>query len=118
LKKNIPDDILLTLAPKNYKEFELYYGTTGPDHKMYETNFFYDTTQLIFEKVTIEKNYEFYLPSLQLANFSDGEYGETFDYYLKQIIDLDQKRFCESVKNLTYPERNPIKWYYEKLKCE
>ena len=68
-KKKIPESILIILVPENYTEFGIYYGTTGPDHKMGKTNFFYDTTRLIFEQATSEKNSDFYLPSLNLASW-------------------------------------------------
>ena len=38
-KKKIPEYILIKLVPENYTEFGLYYGTTGPDHKLGKTDF-------------------------------------------------------------------------------
>jgi hypothetical protein len=117
-KKKIPESILIKLVPENYTEFGLYYGTTGPDHKMGKTDFFYDTTQLIFEEVTSEKNPDFYLPSLNLASFADGEYAEGFIEYLELIINSDKEKFCESLSGIKYKNRNPIKYYSELNKCE
>jgi len=48
-KKEIPISVLLKLVPKNHDEFGLYYGTTESDNILGETDFFYDTTRLIFE---------------------------------------------------------------------
>ena len=114
----IPEDILLNLVPKNNSEFSIFYGTTGPESKLYETSFFYDTTRLIFEKVIDDKREEFYLPSLHLASFADGEFFELFVYYLKEIINHDKEKFCNSVKGKKYTERNPIKYYYKENDCE
>lgn len=82
-KKKIPESILIKLVPVNYDEFGKYYETTGPDHKMSKTEFFYDTTRLIFEQVISKNNNDFYLPSLNLASFADGEYAEEFIEYLE-----------------------------------
>ena len=117
-KKKIPEFILIKLVPENYTEFGKYYRTTGPDHKMSETDFFYDTTRLIFEQVTSKKNNEFYLPSLNLASFADGEYAEDFIDYLKLIINTDKEKFCKSLSEVKYKNRNPIKYYSELNKCE
>ena len=114
----IPESALLGLVPESYEEFELYYATTYPDDKLQGTQFFYVTTSMIFKKVTIEKSEEFYLPSIQLASFADGEYGEEFVDYLEKIIKIDSKKFCESVKGKEYTKHNPIKYYFEKLKCQ
>ena len=115
--KVIPENILLNLVPENISEFIIYYGTTGPENILYETNFFYDTSILIFEQVIDEKNEMFYLPSLKLASFADGEFFELFDYYLKEIIKLDKEKFCDSVKGKKYTESNPIKFYYLENDC-
>ena len=117
-KKKIPEFILIKLVPENYTEFGLYYGTTGPDHKLGKTDFFYDTTRLIFEQVTSEKKSEFYLPSLNLASFADGEYAEEFIEYLELIINTDKETFCKSLSRIKYKNRNPIKYYSELNKCE
>ncbi len=117
-KKKIPKSILIKLVPENYTEFGLYYRTTGPDHKLGKTDFFYETTRLIFEQVTSEKNSDFYLPSLNLASFADGEYAEKFIEYLELIINTDKKKFCESLNGIKYKNRNPIKYYSELNKCE
>lgn len=117
-KKKIPESILIKLVPENYTEFGKYYGTTGPDHKMRQTDFFYDTTRLIFEQVISEKNYDFYLPSLNLASFADGEYAEGFIEYLEIIINTDKEKFCESLSGIKFKNINPIKYYSELNKCE
>ncbi|WP_223033633.1 hypothetical protein [Hanstruepera marina] len=117
-KKKIPEYILIKLVPENYTEFGLYYGTTGPDHKLGKTDFFYETTRLIFEQVTSEKNSDFYLPSLNLASFADGEYAEEFIEYLELIINADKEKFCESLSGIKYRNRNPIKYYSELNNCE
>lgn len=77
-KKELSDTVLITLVPNNYNEFKLLYGTTYPGNKMQNTRFFYNVTQLIFDKFIIEKKEKFYLPSLQLSSFADGEFGESF----------------------------------------
>lgn len=117
-KKKIPESILIKLVPENYTEFGIYYGTTGPDHKMGKTDFFYATTRLIFEQVTSEKNSDFYLPSLNLASFADGECAEGFIEFLELIINSDKEKFCESLSGIKYKNRNPIKYYSELNKCE
>ena len=117
-KKKIPEYILIKLVPENYTEFGLYYGTTGPDHKLGKTDFFYETTRLIFEQVTSKKNSDFYLPSLNLASFADGEYAEEFIEYLELIINADKEKFCESLSGIKYRNRNPIKYYSELNNCE
>ena len=117
-EKEIPESILIKLVPENYTEFGIYYGTTGPDHKLGKTAFFYDTTRLIFEQVTSEKNNVFYLPSLNLASFADGEYAEEFIEYLELIINTDKEKFCKSISEIKYNNRNPIKYYSELNKCE
>ena len=117
-KKKILEYILIKLVPENYTEFGLYYGTTGPDHKLGKTDFFYETTRLIFEQVTSEKNSDFYLPSLNLASFADGEYAEEFIEYLELIINADKEKFCESLSGIKYRNRNPIKYYSELNNCE
>ena len=117
-KKKIPESILIKLVPENDSEFGAYYATTGPDHKMGETDFFYETTRLIFEKVTSEKIPQFYLPSLNLASYADGEYAEEFLEYLELIINSDKEKFCNSLSKIKHKNRNPIKYYSELNKCE
>lgn len=117
-KKEIPNSILLKLVPDNYAEFDMYYGTTGSDHKLAKTDFFYDTTRLIFEKVSSEKNNDFYLPSLKLISFADGEFAEEFIEYLELIIEMDKEKFCKSINGKEYAKHNPIKYYSELNKCE
>ncbi|WP_282160909.1 hypothetical protein [Ulvibacterium marinum] len=117
-EKEIPLDILVCLVPKDYSEFELYYGTTYPDHKMAQTGFFYETTQKIFEQVTSVKNNEFYLPSLKLISFADGEFAEEFIEYLELIIGMDKEKFCRAINGKEYVNHNPIKYYAELNKCE
>jgi|TARA_B110000037_G_C16965137_1_gene442633 hypothetical protein len=117
-KEEIPKSILKKLVPENNSEFGMYYGTTGPDHKLGKTDFFYGTTRLIFEQVTSENNSDFYLPSLNLASFSDGEYAEEFIEYLELIINTDKEKFCKSLSGIKYKNHNPIKYYSELNKCE
>jgi hypothetical protein len=117
-KKEIPKTVLIKLVPENYAEFDIYYGTTGPDHKLGKTDFFYETTRLIFEEVTSGKNNDFYLSSLNLASFADGEYAEDFIEYLELIINADKEKFCKSISGIKYKNRNPIKYYSELNKCE
>ena len=117
-KEIIPESVLIKLVPENYTEFGNYYETTEPEHKMGKTDFFYDTTRLIFEKVISEKKSDFYLPSLNLASFADGEYAEEFMVYLELIINTDKKKFCKSLSRIKYKNRNPIKYYSELNKCE
>lgn len=117
-KKIIPLNILKGLVPNDNSEFELYYATTYPDQKLSETDFFYDTTRLIFEQVTFKKNDDFYLPSLKLISFADGEYAEEFIEYLELIIKMDNKKFCESIIGKEYANHNPIKYYSDLNKCE
>ncbi|WP_443633470.1 hypothetical protein ABXT64_00690 [Candidatus Marifrigoribacter sp. Uisw_064] len=117
-EKEIPKSFLIRLVPGNYAEFGIYYATTGPNHKLGKTNFFYDTTRLIFVEVTSEKNNEFYLPSLKLISFADGEYAEDFIEYLEIIIKMDKDKFCKSIIGKEYANRNPIKYHSESNKCE
>ena len=114
----IPDSILLKLVPEDHKEFGLYYDTTGPDHKLGKTSFFYETTELIFEKVVSENNDDFYMPSILLASFADGEYAEGFLDKLELIIKSDTIRFCESITGKEFTRENPIKYYSEEYKCK
>jgi hypothetical protein len=116
-KKEIPDSVLLKLVPENHNEFGLYYGTTEPDHKLGETDFFYDTTRLIFEQVTSKKNNDFYLPSLKLISFADGEFEEDFIESLELIIKMDKEKFCNSIIGQEYVKHNPIKYYSDLYKC-
>ena len=117
-KTQIPDSVLIKLVPKNHIEFRIYYGTTEPDHILGKTEFFYETTRLIFERVISEKNIDFYLPSLKLISFADGEFAEEFTYYLELIIKMDKEKFCKSVSGKEYVKHNPIKYYSELNKCE
>ena len=117
-KSEIPETVLLGLVPYSHDEFELYYATTYPDNKLQDSQFFYISTKMIFKKVTIENSENFYLPSFQLASFADGEYGEEFIEFLEEIINIDNKKFCESVKGKGYAKHNPIKYYYDELKCK
>ena len=117
-KKEIPKSVLIKLVPENHTEFGIYYGTTGPDHKLGKTDFFYKSTRLIFEQVTVEKNDDFYLPSLKLISFADGEFAEDFIEYLELIIKMDEEKFCESIKSKEYAKHNPIKYYSELNKCK
>jgi len=105
-------------VPTNQDEFGLYYGTTYPDHKLYESNFFYDTSNMIFGQVIYEKNEKFYPLALQLASFADGEYAEWFIENLEGIIALDPPKFCRSAKGKEYLRYNPMKYFYEDLQCE
>lgn len=117
-KEKIPDSILINLVPINDSDFDIYYRTTGPDHELGETDFFYDTTRLIFEKVTSEKNNDFYLPSLKLISFADGEFVEEFIEYLELIIKMDKEKFCKAISGKEYVKHNPIKYYSELNECE
>lgn len=116
-KSELPDSILIKLSPQNYEEFRLLYGTTHPDSKLKNTGFFYTVTQLIFDKVILEKKEIFYLPCLQLASFADGEFGESFVDNLKVIINLDKVKFCTSIKGKDYANHNPIKYFAEQYNC-
>jgi hypothetical protein len=117
-KTKIPESILIKLVPENYTEFRIFYGTTAPDHQLGKTNFFYHSTRMIFEQVTSKKNNDFYLPSLNLASFADGEYAEEFIEYLQLIIKMDKEKFCESISQIKHRNHNPIKYYSELNKCE
>jgi hypothetical protein len=112
-KLELPDSVLLKLVPDSFEEFKLLYGTTHPDSKMQKTGFFYTVTQKIFDKVIVEKKENFYLPSLQLASFADGEFGEGFVDNLKVIIKLDKNKFCTSIKGKRYADHNPIRYLAE-----
>lgn len=117
-KSDMPDSVLIKIAPKNIEEFILLYHTTSPDSKMQKTGFFHKITQNIFDKVIIENDNNFYLPSIQLASFADGEFGEGFIENLEKIIELDTSKFCESIKAKEYSSHNPIKYYAEQNKCK
>lgn len=117
-KSELPDSVLLKLVPNCHEEFELLYGTTYPDNKMQNTGFFYNVTQLIFDKFISEKKEKFYLPSLQLASFADGEFGESFVENLEVIIKYDKNKFCESIKGKKYADHNPIRYFAKQNKCK
>jgi len=117
-QKEIPKSVLLDLVPKNDKEFSLYYETTYPEHKLAETDFFNRTTIMIFNQVINHRNEDFYLPSLNLISFADGEFGEIFIEYLQKIIDIDQRKFCISISQKEYSKSNPIKHYSELNGCK
>ena len=116
--KKISKAELLKLIPKTHHEFSLYYQTTGPDHILYDTNFFYDSARMIFEQVLNEKNEKFYLPSLKLASYAYGEFVEGFIENLDLIINMNKVKFCESVKEKELAELDLIKYYYELNKCD
>jgi hypothetical protein len=116
-KSELPDSVLLKLVPESYEEFKFLLGTTYPDNKMKNTGFFSLVTQHIFNKVIIEKNEQFYLPSLQLASFADGGFGEGFVDNLKVIIEQDKNKFCKSIKGKEYAGHNPMRYFCEKY-CE
>ena len=115
-KEEIPEIVLLNLVPENYGEFKLFYDTTSPDYKIKNSGFFYHVTDLIFEKYTKKRDESFYLPSLKLASFADGEFGESFVDYLEKIIELDPEKFCIAVKDQEYIKYNPIRYFFEN-KC-
>lgn len=117
-KSELPDTVLLKLVPDSYDEFELLYSTSYPDNKMQNTGFFYTVTQRIFDKFIIEKKELFYMPSLQLASFADGEFGESFVEKLDVIIKLDKNKFCKSAKGKKFADHNPIKYYLEENPCK
>lgn len=117
-KEKIPKPNLLKLVPENYKEFEFFYSTTYPNHKLGNTDFFYEITRKIFEQVTEKKDNEFYIPSLNLASYADGEFAEEFIEYLELIINSDNEKFCKSLNEIKLKDRNPIKYYIELNKCE
>lgn len=117
-KTELSDTVLINLVPNNYDEFKLLYGTTYPGNKMQNTGFFYTVTQLIFDKFIIEKKEKFYLPSLQLSSFADGEFGESFVENLEVIIKLDKNKFCISIKGKKYADHNPIKYFSEQNNCK
>jgi hypothetical protein len=116
--KKIPRAILLKLVPKNYEEFSKFYETTYPDNELSKTGFFYKTTEKIFNEVIENNNEDFYLPSLKLASFADGEYAEGFIEKLELIIKMDVKKFCKSIKDKDYAKQNPIEYYAELHNCE
>jgi hypothetical protein len=117
-KSELPDSVLLKLVPDSYDEFEFLYGTTYPNNKMQNTGFFDSLTQRIFDKVIIEKKELFYLPSLQLASFADGEFGEGFVDNLKVIIERDKNKFYSSIKGKWFANRNTIKYYSTQNDCK
>jgi hypothetical protein len=117
-KQELPDSVLLRLVPVNYDEFGLLYSTTSPDNRMQNTGFFSSVTQQIFNKVIVAKNEMFYLPCLQLASFADGEFGEDFTDKLEVIINLDNNKFCNSIKGKSYADHNPIKYFADQLNCK
>lgn len=117
-KSELPDSVLLKLAPDSYDEFKLFYRTTGPDHKMQNTGFFYAVTQQIFDKLLKEKKEVFYFPSIQLASFADGEFGEDFIFNLEAIIKLDKNKFCRSIKGKWFANHSPIKYYSDQNGCK
>ncbi len=117
-KSVLPDSILLKLVPDNDKEFGLLYGTTHSDRKLQDSGFFYNVTQQIFDKFIIEKKEKFYFPSIQLASFADGEFGETFVDNLEVIIKLDKNKFCKSIKGKWFTNHNPIKYYSDQNDCK
>lgn len=114
-KEPIPDAVLLKLVPEDDEQFSLYYETTYPDHRMNGTGFFYHSSRAIFEKALQSKNQNFYVPSLQLISFADGEYAELFLEYLDRIVEQDKKKFCETVRTKHYISQNPMKYYWETL---
>lgn len=114
-KKTIPKPILLQLVPKNYTEFGIYYGTTYPNQEVSKTSFFNDTSKSIFRHVFDDQ--DFYLPSLQLISFADGEFAEEFTGYLELIIKNDKEKFCNAIQGKEYLTRNPIKYYSELHGC-
>ena len=117
-KEKIPKLNLLKLVPQSYSEFEFFYATTEPNHKLRNTDFFYEISREIFEQVTKKKDNDFYIPSLNLASYADGEFAEEFNKYLKLIIDSDKEKFCKSISEIKLKDRNPIKYYIELNKCE
>ncbi len=114
-KKKIPKSILLQLVPKNYSEFDSYYGTTHPNQGLSETSFFYDTSKSIFRHAFDDE--DFYLPSLQLISFADGEFAEEFTEFLELIIENDKEKFCNAIQGKKYLKQNPIKYYSELHDC-
>jgi hypothetical protein len=68
--------------------------------------------------VTNAQNNNFYLPSLKLISFADGEFAEEFIEYLELIIEMDKEKFCKSINGKEYDKHNPIKYYSKLNKCE
>jgi len=64
-----------------------------------------------------KKNNDFYLPSLMLISFADGEFQEDFIESLELIIKMDKEKFCNSIKGQEYVKQNPIKFYSDLYKC-
>ena len=114
----IPKSILLKLVPNNYDEFKKYYETTYANIELAKTGFFYETTEKIFNEVIENNNEDFYLPSLRLASYADGEYAEGFIEKLKLIIKMNEKKFCKSIQDKDYANYNPIEYYAELYNCE
>jgi hypothetical protein len=114
----IPESILIQLVPNNYDEMSRYYDTTSPEHQLGKTDFFYQTSQMIFDQVILNNNADFYLPSLRLASFADGEYGEGFTDNLELIINMNTQKFCDSIVGKDYVNRNPINYYAELYNCK
>ncbi|MBK7212091.1 MAG: hypothetical protein IPH88_02090 [Bacteroidales bacterium] len=117
-KKELPDSVLLKLVPCTDEEFAILYGTTSPGNSLQSTGFFSEVTQQIFNRTIIDRKENFYLPSLQLASFADGEFGEDFTDNLEKIILLDKSKFCKSIKGKSYADRNPIKYFARVNRCE
>ena len=117
-KEKIPKLNLLKIVPKSYKEFNLFYTTTEPNHILGNTDFFYEITREIFEQVTEKKDNDFYIPSLNLASYADGEFAEEFIEYLELIINSNKEKFCRAITKIKLKDRNPIKYYVELNKCE
>ena len=116
--KKIPKSILLKLVPNNYEEFSKYYETTYTDNELAKSGFFFETSNNIFNEVILNKNDDFYLPSLRLASFADGEFAEGFIDKLELIIKIDEDKFCNSIKGKNYANHNPIEYYAELQNCE
>lgn len=114
-KKDIPKPILLKLVPKNYTEFGSYYETTDPNQGLSETSFFYDTSRSIFSHTFDDET--FYIPSLQLISYADGEFAEEFIEHLERIIEKDKEKFCNAIQGKEYLKRNPMKYYSELHGC-
>lgn len=110
-KEDISIEELQKTIPKTEDEFLIFYSFTEKDEAANKA--FYALDKLLFENAMKAEPHIFDL-YLELSQFVDGEYAESYFEDVEAVIKKNKTKFCEQYSKLPNGKVSRLQEYYEK----
>lgn len=110
--KNYTTEEIKSIIPINKREFNTYYNLTYSNQK--DLEFFDIIDYKIFEYAKKDRKDVFFM-ILNMVEYVDGEYAESYFSNIEEIIIVNQKKFCSMYKYLSRYGKERFEYLYNEI---